>query len=175
MTDSQTPDKVLTDEEFENAEGIDEVVDEGEIAADYLEELLDIGDFDGDIDIEIRNGRTYLSIVTEEQDSLNALVGEHGEVLEALQELTRLAVLAETGERSRLILDIAGFRAHRGDRLKKTAEDAVARARETGELVHLDPMTPYERKQVHDVIAAAGLTSESEGEGPNRHVVVLVG
>ncbi len=173
MTESQTAQKAMTDEEFEHAEGIDEVVDEGEIAADYLEELLDIGDYDGDIDIEIRNGRTYLSIVTEEKDSLNALVGPKGEVLEALQELTRLAVLAETGERSRLILDIAGFRAERGDRLKKAAEEAIAHVKETGEPVALEPMSPYERKQVHDVIAEAGLTSESEGEGADRHVVVM--
>lgn len=152
-----------------------EVLDEGEVAADYLEELLDIADLDGDIDIEIRGGRTYISIVTEDDDtSLDSLVGENGETLDALQELTRLAVLTATGERSRLILDIAGYRADRAEQLKKLAEDAIANARDTGEKVHLEPMSAYERKLVHDVIAEAGLHSESEGESTRRHIVVSV-
>ncbi|ALG30671.1 RNA-binding protein [Glutamicibacter halophytocola] len=152
-----------------------EVLDEGEVAADYLEELLDIADLDGDIDIEIRGGRTYISIVTEDDDtSLDSLVGENGETLDALQELTRLAVLTATGERSRLILDIAGYRADRAEQLKKLAEEAIANARDTGEKVHLEPMSAYERKLVHDVIAEAGLHSESEGESTRRHIVVSV-
>lgn len=152
-----------------------EVLDEGEVAADYLEELLDIADLDGDIDIEIRGGRTYISIVTEDENtSLDSLVGENGEILDALQELTRLAVLTATGERSRLILDIAGYRADRAEQLKKLAEDAIASARETGEKVHLEPMSAYERKLVHDVIAEAGLHSESEGESTRRHIVISV-
>lgn len=152
-----------------------EVLDEGEVAADYLEELLDIADVDGDIDIEIRGGRTYISIVTEDENtSLDSLVGENGEILDALQELTRLAVLTATGERSRLILDIAGYRADRAEQLKKLAEDAIASARETGEKVHLEPMSAYERKLVHDVIAEAGLHSESEGESTRRHIVISV-
>lgn len=150
-----------------------ESADEGDIAADYLEELLDIGDFDGDIDIEVRGGRTYLSIAAEDNAALAPLVGEDGEVLDALQELTRLAVLAETGERSRLILDIAGRRAQQGSRVKASAAKAIERARETGEDVALEPMTPYERKQVHDLVAEAGLTSESAGEGSKRHVIIL--
>ncbi|UYQ77608.1 KH domain-containing protein [Glutamicibacter sp. JL.03c] len=152
-----------------------EVLDEGEVAADYLEELLDIADLDGDIDIEIRGGRTYISIVTEDENtSLGSLVGKNGEILDALQELTRLAVLTATGERSRLILDIAGYRADRAEQLKKLAEDAIASARETGEKVHLEPMSAYERKLVHDVIAEAGLHSESEGESTRRHIVISV-
>ena len=147
-----------------------EVLDEGDVAADYLEELLDIADLDGDIDIEIRGGRTYISILTEDDDaSLESLVGKDGEVLDALQELTRLAVLTATGERSRLILDIAGYRAERADLLRK-----IASVRETGEKVHLDPMSAYERKLVHDVIADAGLHSESEGESTRRHIVISV-
>jgi len=152
-----------------------EVLDEGEVAADYLEELLDIADLDGDIDIEIRGGRTYISIVTEDDDtSLDSLVGDSGEVLDALQELTRLAVLTATGERSRLILDIAGYRTDRAEQLKKLAENAISSARETGEKVHLEPMSAYERKLVHDVIAEAGLHSESEGESTRRHIVISV-
>lgn len=178
MSESSTPNEVLDDEAPEAQDAVEfeaeeEAVDEGEIAADYLEELLDIGDFDGDIDIEVRNGRTYLSVVADEDHALDSLVGQDGEVLDALQELTRLAVLAETGERSRLILDIAGHRAEQGGRLKKLAEKAIAQVKESGESVALDPMSPYERKQVHDVVAEAGLTSESEGEGSKRHVVVL--
>ncbi|MFD1213706.1 protein jag [Arthrobacter sp. GCM10027362] len=149
--------------------------EEGDIAADYLEELLDIADIDGDIDIEVRNGRTYISIVSEdeENEALEALVGPGGEVLEALQELTRLAVLAATDNRSRLVLDITGYRAERGQELRQIAEDAVARAKETGEPVALDPMSAYERKIVHDAVADLGLVSESEGEGSDRHIVVF--
>lgn len=147
--------------------------EEGDVAADYLEELLDIADIDGDIDIEVRNGRTYISIVAEEEsDALDALVGEDGEVLEALQELTRLSVLSATENRSRLVLDINGYRQERAGHLQKVAEEAVATAKETGAPVALEPMSAYERKIVHDVVADLGLVSESEGEGAARHIVV---
>ncbi|HEY6932706.1 MAG TPA: R3H domain-containing nucleic acid-binding protein [Marmoricola sp.] len=143
---------------------------EGDIAADYLEELLEIADLDGDIDMDVEGDRATVSIVGAE---LPQLVGERGEVLEALQELTRLAVYRETGERSRLMLDVSGHRAGRRVRLEQQAAEVVARVRETGERVALEPMSPFERKVVHDVVAAAGLTSESEGAEPRRHVVVL--
>ncbi|MHC6591749.1 Jag family protein [Arthrobacter sp. C152] len=147
--------------------------EEGDIAADYLEELLDIADIDGDIDIEVRNGRTYISIVAEEEaEGLESLVGEDGEVLEALQELTRLAVLSATENRSRLVLDINGYRQERSGHLQKIAEDAAATVKETGEPVALEPMSAYERKIVHDAVADLGLVSESEGEGAGRHIVV---
>ncbi|HRO92439.1 R3H domain-containing nucleic acid-binding protein, partial [Citricoccus sp.] len=150
--------------------------EEGDIAADYVEELLDISDIDGDIDIEVRNGRTYLSVIAEDgDDRLRDLVGRDGKGLEALQELVRLAVLSATGNRSRLVLDIAGYRARRATELEAEAQDAVERVRQTGEPVHLKPMGAYERKVVHDVIADAGMVSESEGEGPRRHVVVSAG
>lgn len=147
--------------------------EEGDIAADYLEELLDIADIDGDIDIEVRNGRTYISIVAEEEpEGLDSLVGEDGEVLEALQELTRLAVLSATENRSRLVLDINGYRQERTGHLQKIAEDAAATVKETGQSVALEPMSAYERKIVHDAVADLGLVSESEGEGNGRHIVV---
>lgn len=148
--------------------------DEGDIAADYLEEFLDIADIDGDIDIEIRNGRTYLSVVTEDgnNDDLQALVGKNGEVLDALQELVRLSVLATTGQRTRLILDIADFRAGRQQALLSMAESAIAQVKETGQEVHLEPLGSYERKLIHDIVAAHGLYSESEGSGPGRHIVI---
>src|SRR5688572_10075138 len=133
---------------------------EGDIAADYLEELLDIADLDGDLDMDVEADRAAVSIVGAD---LSQLVGHDGKVLEALQELTRLAVHRETGERSRLMLDISGFRADKRSRLTKLGEDTVARVRESGEAVSLDPMTPFERKIVHDAVAAAGLRSESEG------------
>lgn len=149
--------------------------DEGDIAADYLEELLDIADIDGDIDIEVRNGRTYLSVVTEDGNNteLTALVGEDGEVLDALQELVRLSVLAATGQRTRLILDIAEHRAGRQKALVDMAETAIACVKETGDDVHLEPLGSYERKLVHDIVAAHGLHSESEGAGPDRHIVIM--
>ena len=147
--------------------------EEGDVAADYLEELLDIADIDGDIDIEVRSGRTYISIVTEEESAgLENLVGRDGEVLEALQELTRLAVLSATENRSRLVLDINGYRAERAGDLHKIAEDAVAAVKESGTAVALAPMSAYERKIVHDAVADLGFVSESEGEGADRHIVV---
>jgi spoIIIJ-associated protein len=142
---------------------------EGDIAADYLEELLDIADLDGDLDMDVEGDRASVSIVG---GDLGVLVGGNGEVLDALQELTRLAVLRETGERSRLMLDIGGHRAERRRALEGLASDAVARAKESGEPVPLEPMTPFERKVVHDVVAAAGLGSDSEGVEPRRYVVV---
>lgn len=148
--------------------------EEGEIAADYLEELLDIADLDGDIDIDVDHGRAAVEIVSEDpaDRSLRRLAGRDGEVLDALQELTRLAVQAKTGERSRLMLDVAGYRAGRRAALTEVAKDAVARVRETGEAVALEPMNPFERKVVHDAVAEAGLASDSDGIEPNRHVVV---
>ena len=142
---------------------------EAEIAADYLEELLDIADLDGDIDTYIEGDRAHVSIVSDS----DVLVGANGEVLDALQELTRLAVMTDTGDRSRLMLDVAGYRERRRKELTALAADAVQEARSSQERVPLRPMNPFERKIVHDAVAAAGLTSESEGEEPRRHVVVL--
>ena len=148
--------------------------EEGEVAADYLEELLDIADIDGDIDIDVENGRASLGIVAESgaDRSLRRLVGPNGEVLEALQELSRLAVQAATGERSRLMLDVGGFRAARRRTLEGVAARACQEVQQSGESVHLEPMSAFERKVVHDVVADAGLVSESEGEDPRRHVVI---
>ncbi|WP_026928117.1 protein jag [Granulicoccus phenolivorans] len=143
--------------------------EEGDIAADYLEELLNIADLDGDIDIFTEGGRAHVSIVT----SGDQLVGKDGEVLEALQELARLAVMTETGKRSRLMLDVAGHRDRRRRELTDLAKDAIQEVTESGEPARLAPMNPFERKIVHDVVAEAGLTSESEGEEPKRRVVIL--
>ncbi|MDR1355471.1 MAG: hypothetical protein LBJ43_04350 [Propionibacteriaceae bacterium] len=141
---------------------------EGDIAADYLEELLDIADMDGDIDTFTEGDRAHISIVTDS----DVLVGKDGEVLNALQELARLVVLTETGHRSRLMLDIAGHRNKRRKELQLLAQDAINELRDTGEPVRLPVMNPFERKIVHDVVAAAGLVSESEGLEPNRRVVI---
>jgi spoIIIJ-associated protein len=147
---------------------------EGEIAADYLEGLLDIADLDGDIDMDVEADRAAVSIVSDSPGrDLQKLVGRDGEVLEALQELTRLAVHRETGDRSRLMLDIAGFRARKRTELAELGAKAADEVKSTGEPVKLSPMTPFERKVVHDAVAAAGLRSESEGEEPGRFVVVL--
>ncbi|MEU9704776.1 R3H domain-containing nucleic acid-binding protein [Streptomyces sp. NPDC047981] len=147
---------------------------EGEIAADYLEGLLDIADLDGDIDMDVEADRAAVSIISDSSSrELQKLVGRDGEVLEALQELTRLAVHRETGDRSRLMLDIAGFRAKKRAELAEIGAKAASEVKSTGAPVKLDPMTPFERKVVHDAVAAAGLRSESEGEEPQRFVVVL--
>lgn len=143
---------------------------EGEIAADYIEGLLDIGDFDGDIDMDVEGERAMVAVVGA---SLDELVGKRGEVLEALQELTRLAVHRKTGSRTRLMLDIGGYRERRRAELTKLGQDVAAEVKRSGEPKPLAPMTPFERKIVHDAIAEAGLRSESEGEEPERFVVVL--
>lgn len=147
---------------------------EGEVAADFLETLLDIADLDGDIDVDIDGDRASVSIVDSEEGRVpRRLVGPEGKVLEALQELTRLAVQAQTGERSRLMLDIAGHRADRRAELETQASQVAERVKASGEKESMEPMTAFERKVVHDTVLAAGLTSESEGSEPHRYVVVL--
>jgi len=143
---------------------------EGDVAADYLEGLLDIADLDGDIDMDVEGDRAMVSIVGED---LDLLVGKGGTVLDALQELTRLAITRETGDRSRMMLDIGGFRAARRDELTEIGTKAAKDAKAANEPVKLKPMTPFERKVVHDAVAAEGCASESEGEEPRRFVVVL--
>lgn len=144
--------------------------EEGDIAADYLEGLLDIADLDGDIEIGIENERAHLVV---EGGELSHLVGKDGEVLDALQELTRLAVQTSTGERSRLMLDLDGFRADKRNTLAKLAEETADEVKSSGKAVKLAPMNAFERKIVHDTIQKIGLKSESEGEDPDRCVVVM--
>ena len=144
--------------------------EEGDIAADYLEELLDIFDLDGDIDIDVRGGRAYLEVTAGENSNLRLISAP--ETVEALQELTRLAVQAKTNTFSRLILDVGGSRQARVNELTKVAQRAIDKVTSTGEAFALKPMSSYERKIIHDLISDAGLVSESEGEGRDRHIVV---
>lgn len=147
------------------------LVQEGDIAGDYLERLLDIADVDGDIDMDVENSRAVVAIVGA---GLDALVGPGGTVLDALQELTRLAVVQQTGVRSRLMLDIGGWRAQRKTELSQTGVRAAERVLASGQPVSLAPMTPFERKIVHDAVAGVeGVVSESEGVEPERRVVLL--
>ncbi len=147
---------------------------EGEVAADFLESLLDICDIDGDIDVDVDGDRATVSIVDSDEGRVpRRLVGTDGKVLDALQELTRLAVYTATGERSRLMLDIAGHRAARRDALVAQAKVAIEAVKATGERQELSPMSAFERKVVHDEVLAAGLRSESEGVEPRRFVVIL--
>lgn len=146
--------------------------EEGEIAADYLEEFLDIADLDGDIDLDIKHDRAAVEVVADDSKSLGHLIGSEGEVLDAIQELTRLAVQTRTGERSRLMLDIGGYRAARRVELTRIAEGAVEQVQTSGEEVELEPLNAFERKVVHDAVAAAGLVSDSRGVEPDRYVVV---
>jgi len=152
-------------------DGADLLVREGDIAADYLERLLDIVDYDGDIDLDVENGRAMVAIVGSD---LQPLIGQNGVTLDALQELTRLAVQQQTGVRSRLMLDVSGHRKGRREELTALATDTAAKVLNSGEAVRLTAMNPFERKVVHDAIAAIdGVSSESEGEEPTRRVVVL--
>lgn len=148
------------------------LVKEGDAAADYLEGFLDILDLDGDIDIDVEGNRAMVSIIEASGGELQSLVGADGAVLNALQELTRLAATQATGERSRLMLDVAGFRAARRAALQDLAEGAMSQVRSSGEPVALEPMTAFERKVVHDAVAAAGMSSASEGEEPRRYIVI---
>lgn len=145
-------------------------LDEGEIAADYLEELLDICDLDGDLEIEVRNQRTYVSINSDDSDDLDSV--SQPDVVQALQELTRLAVSQKTGEFSRLILDIAGSRSERQKELEVLAGHAIDKIDQGAQSASLPPMTSYERKLVHDFVSERGYQSESHGEGPDRHTVI---
>lgn len=145
---------------------------EGDAAADYLEGLLDIADLDGDIDIDVEGDRAQVSIVEVSGGELSSLVGDDGKVLDALQELARLAATQATGQRSRLMLDIAGFRLARRRELEALAKTAIDEVKETGEPVRLAAMNAFERKVVHDVVTSAGLVSESEGVDPDRRIVI---
>jgi spoIIIJ-associated protein len=159
----------LADED-DDEEDLSSLEEEGDIAADYIEGLLDIVDLDGDIDMDVEGDRAVVSVVGA---TLDELVGEDGEVLEALQELTRLAVHRKTGTRARLMLDVGGYRARRRSELAELGRSVAAEVERTGEPKKLRAMSPFERKIVHDAVAEAGLRSESEGEEPNRRVVVF--
>ena len=168
-------DEDLADESDEGDEDDDEddltsLEEEGDIAADYIEGLLDIADLDGDIDMDVEGDRAVVSVVGA---TLDELVGDDGEVLEALQELTRLAVHRKTGTRARLMLDVGGFRVRRRAELADLGRSIADEVARTGEPKKLRAMSPFERKIIHDAVAVAGLRSESEGEEPNRRVVVF--
>lgn len=160
----------MTEPQQSKDRSVEQLEEEGDIAADYLEELLDITDLDGDIDIDVRDGRAYLA-VTASSDSNLKLISDP-ETVEALQELTRLAVQVKTNSYSRLILDVGGSRQAKIDQLTKVVEKIIKKVQDSGEPQHLKPMSSYERKLAHDLIAEAGLHSESEGEGRERHIVI---
>ena len=168
--DDSTTRMTTTRPRYDEADSEDSLDEEGEIAADYIEGLLDIADLDGDIDMDVEGDRAVVSVVGA---TLDELVGDDGEVLEALQELTRLAVHRKTGLRARLMLDVGGFRARRRAELAELGRSLAAEVERTGEPRKLRAMTPFERKIVHDAVAEAGLRSESEGEEPNRRVVIF--
>jgi spoIIIJ-associated protein len=161
--------EIVVEKPTEKVEGtlITKLEEEGDIAADYLEGLLDITDLDGDIDIDVENDRASVG------GKLAHLVGQNGEVLDALQELTRLAVQTATGDRSRLMLDVDGYRAGRKSELRELAQKSADEVTSTKESLKLGPMNAFERKIIHDTIQTLGLSSESEGEDPNRCVVIF--
>jgi spoIIIJ-associated protein len=181
LDDDLTDDDLVDEDEDEDEDEDDDdaeldeadlssLEEEGEIAADYIEGLLDIADLDGDIDMDVEGDRAVVSVVGA---TLDELVGDDGEVLEALQELTRLAVHRKTGSRARLMLDVGGFRAKRRAELAELGRSVASEVERTGEPKKLRAMSPFERKIIHDAVALAGLRSESEGEEPNRRVVVF--
>ena len=157
------------EEATEAKTSVKDLEEEGEVAADYLEELLDIFDLDGDINIDVRQGRAYLEVTADEESNLRLV--SHPDTVEALQELTRIAVQTKTQSFSRLILDIAGSRQVRLDALTKLVNKVIDKVKDTNTAVAMKPMSSYDRKTAHDIIAGAGLISESEGEGKERHIV----
>lgn len=167
MSENETPEVPETEVVATDTKALEA---EGDIAADYLEEFLDIYDLEGDIDIDVRQGRAYLEISAEEDSNLR-LISEP-ETVEALQELTRLAVQVKTNSFSRLILDVGGSRQKRVDDITRIVNRIIDKVKDLGEAVPMKPMSSYERKIVHDLVAEAGLVSESEGEGKDRHIVV---
>ena len=170
-TDAESNDPESTEADAtEGGQGSKNLDEEGDIAADYLEELLDIFDLDGDINIDVRQGRAYLEITANEDSNLR-LISEP-DTVEALQELTRLAVQAKTTNFSRLILDIGGSRQAKIDAITRTVNRIIEKVKESGAPSPMKPMSSYERKIAHDIISEAGLVSESEGEGKDRHIVV---
>jgi spoIIIJ-associated protein len=170
VDDEDDADEDEDDGEEDGEEDLSSLEEEGEVAADYIEGLLDIADLDGDIDMDVEGDRAAVSVVGA---TLDELVGDDGEVLEALQELTRLAVHRRTGTRARLMLDVGGFRERRRTELAELGRTVAAEVSQTGEPKKLRAMSPFERKIIHDAVALAGLRSESEGEEPNRRVVVF--
>jgi len=170
VVDDAEDDAEEDDDDEDGEDDLSSLEEEGEIAADYIEGLLDIADLDGDIDMDVEGDRAVVSVVGA---TLDELVGDDGEVLEALQELTRLAVHRRTGNRARLMLDVGGFRAQRRIELAELGRSVAAEVSQTGEPKKLRAMSPFERKIIHDAVALAGLRSESEGEEPNRRVVVF--
>jgi spoIIIJ-associated protein len=168
--DEDLADEADEDDEDDEEDDLTSLEEEGDIAADYIEGLLDIADLDGDIDMDVEGDRAVVSVVGA---TLDELVGDDGEVLEALQELTRLAVHRKTGTRARLMLDVGGFRVRRRAELADLGRSVADEVARTGEPKKLRAMSPFERKIIHDAVAVAGLRSESEGEEPNRRVVVF--
>ena len=153
---------------------VDQLNEEADIAADYLEGLLDIADYEGDIEMGVRNNRPMIQIVADDDTDIKHLIGREGEVVDALQQLSRLAIQQKTGDRSHLIVDVDGFLKRKRQHLRDIALDAVDEVRETGESVSLKPMNSFERKVIHDTVRDAGLRSRSHGEEPHRYVTVYL-
>lgn len=157
----------------ETTASVAQLEEEGDIAADYLEGLLDIADIDGDLALDVRAGRAYVTVENDDADSLRLLSSP--DTVQALQELTRIAVQTKTGRFSRLILDIGGSRDARQQQLEKLVDRAIARIEDGASQASLPAMSSYERKLVHDVVAARGFVSESYGDGADRHTVISRG
>ena len=153
---------------------IEQLNEEADVAADYLEGLLDIADYEGDIEMGVRNHRPTVQIVADDDTDIKHLIGKDGEVVDALQQLTRLAVQQKIGERSHLIVDVDGFLRRKREHLREQALDVIDEVRETGDPVNMKPMNSFERKIVHDMVREEGLKSRSHGEEPHRYVTVYL-
>lgn len=173
MTQTSEQQSAEQEQPAEQGEQGQKLIDrQGDVAADYLEALLDILDLDGDIEIEVQPSRALVSVLETSRGELQHLVGKDGDVLAALQDLTRLAVTTQTGARASILLDVAGHRSRKRDAIRKIGQAAIEEARASGQPVRLASMSAFERKVIHDTAAEAGLTSASEGAEPQRYVVI---
>ncbi|MFB3739511.1 MAG: RNA-binding cell elongation regulator Jag/EloR [Candidatus Velamenicoccus archaeovorus] len=151
------------------------VEEQGEVAADFLEGLLERMGIPASIEPGMRDGIMYVDVLGEgpDDEDMGLLIGRHGATLDALQELTRIVVSHRTGERCRVIVDVEDYRKRRRSRLVSRAREMARRVAKTGREEELEPMPPYERKIVHDTVAEVpGAQSSSVGEEPERRVVI---
>lgn len=168
---TSTPEYAPTDARTEREPAtVEQLEEEGDVAADFLEGLLDIADIDGDLDLDVRGGRAYVSVEAPEDGSVDLIADP--DTVQALQELTRIAVQNRTGRFSRLILDVGGSRETRQQQLATLVDRAIDRLEAGASQASLPAMSSYERKLVHDIVSERGFVSESYGEGAERHTVI---
>jgi spoIIIJ-associated protein len=153
----------------------DDLEEQGEVAAEFLEGLLARMGLTADVEPTFEDGTMYVDVLGEgpDDEDMGLLIGRHGQTLEALQELTRVAVGQRTGLRARIVVDVEDYKRRQRSRLEAKAREVAKRVSRSGREEELEPMSPFDRKLVHDAVATiGGVTSASRGEEPDRRVVI---